>query len=185
MIQIPIFYATSEGQTARIAEQFAVLFRESGFSSAAIDVNSPRAAVFDWTPVKAVLVGASLHVGKHQAAAARFVRSHLHHLNGHPSAFFSVSLSAASKNPAEVEAARRIARDFCVAAGWTPERIVTIGGRLAYSKYGFLTRFMMRRIARKEGGPTDTSRDYEMTDWTVVSALATDIVRQTEAHLAS
>src|SRR5580765_1583476 len=106
MIQIPIFYASSEGQTARIAEQLAVLFRENGFSSAAIDVTSPRAAVFDWTPVKAVLVGASLHIGKHQGAAARFVRSHVQRLNAHPSAFFSVSLSAASKNPAEVETAR-------------------------------------------------------------------------------
>ena len=185
MIQIPIFYASSEGQTARIAEQLAVLFRENGFSSAAIDVTSPRAGVFDWTPVKAVLVGASLHIGKHQGAAARFVRSHVQRLNAHPSAFFSVSLSAASKNPREVETARRIARDFCVAAGWTPDRIVPVAGRLAYSKYGWLTRWMMRRIARKEGGPTDTSRDHELTDWTVVSSLATDIVRQTEAHLAS
>jgi menaquinone-dependent protoporphyrinogen oxidase len=185
MIQIPIFYATSEGQTARIAEQLAVLFRESGFSSAAIDVASPRAETFDWTPVKAVLVGASLHIGRHQKTAARFVRSHLHRLNGRPSAFFSVSLSAASKNPSEVETARRVARDFCVAVGWTPDRIVAIGGRLAYSKYGWLTRWLMRHIARKEGGPTDTSRDYEVTDWTVVSALASDIVRQTEARLAS
>ena len=184
MIQIPIFYASSEGQTARIAEQLAVLFRENGFSSAAIDVASPRAAVFNWTPVKAVLVGASLHIGKHQEAAARFVRSHVQRLNEHPSAFFSVSLSAASKNPAEVEAARRLARDFCAAAGWTPDRIVPVAGRLAYSKYSWLTRWMIRRIARKEGGPTDTSRDYELTDWTVVASLAADIVRQTEAHLA-
>ncbi len=185
MIQIPIFYASSEGQTARIAEQLAVLFRESGFSSAAIDVTSPRAAVFDWTPVKAVLVGASLHIGKHQGAAARFVRSHVQRLNAHPSAFFSVSLSAASRNPSEVEMTRRIARDFCVAVGWTPDRIVPVAGRLAYSQYGWLTRWMMRRISRKEGGPTDTSRDHELTDWTVVSSLAADIVRQTEAHLAS
>lgn len=185
MIQIPIFYATSEGQTARIAERLAVLFRERGFSSTAIDVSSPQAAVFDWTPVKAALVGASLHIGRHQTAASRFVRAHVQRLNAHPSAFFSVSLSAASKNPSEVETARRIARDFCVAAGWTPDRILPIGGRLAYSKYGWLTRWMIRRIARKEGGPTDTSRDYEMTDWSVVESLAAEIVRQTEARLAS
>lgn len=185
MIQIPIFYATTEGQTARIAEQLAVSFRERGFSSDAIDVASPRAETFDWTPVQAVLVGASLHMGKHQAAATRFVHAHVDRLNAHPSAFFSVSLSAASKNPAEVETARRIARDFCVAAGWTPHRIVTMGGRLAYSKYGWFTRWMMRRIARKEGGPIDTSRDHELTDWSAVSALANDIVTQTQAQLAS
>ena len=185
MVQIPVFYASSEGQTARIAEQLAVLFRESGFSSAAIDVTSTRAGALDWSSVKAVLVGASLHIGRHQEAATRFVRAHVPQLNAHPSAFFSVSLSAASKNPAEVETARRIAQDFCVAAGWTPDRILPVGGRLAYSKYGWLTRWMMRRIARKEGGPTDTSHDYELTDWSVVASLASDIVKQTEARLPS
>jgi menaquinone-dependent protoporphyrinogen IX oxidase len=34
---------------------------------------------------------------------------------------------------------------------------------------------LMRRIARKEGGPTDTRRDHELTNWTDVTALATDI----------
>src|SRR4029078_11425986 len=101
-------------------------------------------------PVKAVLVGASLHLGKHQAGAARFVRSHVQRLHAHPSALFSVSVSAASKNPAEVETARRIARDFCVAAGWTPDRIVPVAGRLAYSTYVWADRQEMRRIARKE-----------------------------------
>jgi menaquinone-dependent protoporphyrinogen oxidase len=30
----------------------------------------------------------------------------------------------------------------------------------------------MKRIARKEGGPTDTSRDYEYTDWEAVDRFA-------------
>jgi menaquinone-dependent protoporphyrinogen IX oxidase len=34
---------------------------------------------------------------------------------------------------------------------------------------------LMRRIARKEGRPTDTRRDHELTNWTDVTALATDI----------
>jgi len=185
MIQIPIFYATTEGQTARIAEQLAVLFREAGYASAAIDVDSPRIETFDWAPVKAVIVGASLHLGRHQASAASFVRAHLHRFLGRPSAFFSVSLSAASVNSAEVREAQRIAREFCANAGWNPDRIVTFAGRLAYSKYGWLKRWMMQRIARKEGGPTDTSRDHELTDWTAVSALAAEIMRDADVRLAS
>lgn len=30
----------------------------------------------------------------------------------------------------------------------------------------------MKRIARKEGGDTDTSRDWEYTDWDSVEAFA-------------
>jgi menaquinone-dependent protoporphyrinogen oxidase len=185
MIQIPIFYATTEGQTARIAEQLAVLFREAGYASAAIDVASPRVETFDWAPVKAVIVGASLHLGRHQASAGRFVRDHLHRFAGRPSAFFSVSLSAASANPDEVREAQRIALEFCANAGWKPNRIVPLAGRLAYSKYGWLKRWMMKRIARKEGGPTDTTHDHELTDWTAVSALAGDIVHDADVRLAS
>jgi len=29
----------------------------------------------------------------------------------------------------------------------------------------------MKRIAKKAGGPTDTSRDYEFTDWTKLDRM--------------
>lgn len=39
-------------------------------------------------------------------------------------------------------------------------------GALRYSQYGFIKRHMMKRISRDMGNPdTDTSRDYEYTDW--------------------
>ena len=47
-----------------------------------------------------------------------------------------------------------------------------VAGALVYSRYNWLTRWMMRRIARKEGGDTDTARDYEYTDW---DALRRDV----------
>jgi menaquinone-dependent protoporphyrinogen oxidase len=50
-----------------------------------------------------------------------------------------------------------------------------VGGRLAYREYGFITRWMMRRIAAAEGGPTDTSRNHDLTNWTEVRLLATDV----------
>ena len=33
----------------------------------------------------------------------------------------------------------------------------------------------MRRIAAKEGGDTDTSRDYEYTEWKAVEAVANHV----------
>jgi menaquinone-dependent protoporphyrinogen oxidase len=170
--EIPVFYATSEGQTRRIAEQLAAILHDHGFDSRAIDMAEPDASAIDWTRVRGALVGASLHAGKHQKAADRFVRAHAAELNHVPSAFFSVSLSAASKNQAEVEAAERLARAFPEARGWTPGVIASLAGRLAYREYGFFIRFIMKRIARKEGAPTDTSRDYELTNWDEVEKLA-------------
>ena len=101
-----------------------------------------------------------------------------------PSAFFSVSLSAASKNRNEVEEADRIARAFPAKHGWKPPFILSVAGRLAYREYNFLIRLVMKRIARKEGAPTDTSRDYELTDWDEVDRLAREMAVAIHARVA-
>jgi len=54
---------------------------------------------------------------------------------------------------------------FVKDTGWRPAQAYRIAGRLAYRKYGFFTRFLMKRIAKQSGGSTDTSRDHEYTDW--------------------
>ena len=56
-----------------------------------------------------------------------------------------------------------------------------MAGRLAYTQYGFLTRFIMKWIARRQGGPTDTTRDYEFTNWDNVTRLADTVVRMVAA----
>lgn len=177
-----MFFATSEGQTRRIATRIASVLHDLGLESCAIDVAGRDAAEIDWTHVRGALVGASLHASKHQKTAERFVRAHAADLSGVPSAFFSVSLSAASKDPKEVVAADKLARAFPAACGWSPARIVTVAGRLAYRQYGFFIRWVMKRIAKKEGGPTDTSRDYEMTNWDDVDALAREMARRIHAR---
>lgn len=168
MCEAPVFYATTEGQTARIAERIAKGIQAAGISSGAIDVRSVQAQHVEWTQVRAVVVGASLHAGAHQKEAGRFISAHRDHLNARPSWFFSVSLAAASKDPAEVSEARKLAQGFVDAAKWCPRRVICFAGRLAYTKYGWITLMMMRHIARREGASTDTSRDHEYTDWDAV-----------------
>jgi len=178
---IPVFYATTEGQTRRIAEHLAALFRAKGLTSRAFDVAASDADYVDWPHVRAALVGASLHATRHQRAAEAFVRDHVGDLNAHPSAFFSVSLAAASLSAAERDEAERIAATLPAHAGWHPREIACIGGRLAYTQYGLLTRFIMKRIARRHGAPTDTSRNYEFTNWDDVALLADAVARMVAA----
>ena len=174
---VPVFYVTTEGHTRKIAEQIASTLREQGFDSEARLLS--RETRVDWLDVRAVVIGASIHAGRHQKAAVDFARHEAPHLNARPSAFFSVSLSAGSRNAAEVDAARGLAQDFVRAAGWTPQRIRCFAGKLAYSQYGFLKRQAMRFIAWREGAPTDTRRDYEFTDWTAVRQFALDFAADT------
>ena len=182
--ELPVFFATTEGQTRRIAERLASVLRDRGFESKAIDMAGTDAANVDWTRVRGVMVGASLHRGRHQREADKFVRAHVADLNYLPSAFVSVSLSAASKNRTEVEAAAQLARAFPETRGWKPTCVASVAGRLAYSEYGFFIRLVMRYIARKEGAPTDMSRDYELTNWEEVNKLACDFAARIGARTA-
>ena len=180
MNELPVFFATTDGQTRRIAEVLAAHARFLGVDSHAIDVTSAQAAGISWAGVGAVVLAASVHVGRHQPEAEAFVRRHLVELNARPSTFLSVSLSICSKLPDEVDSARRMASAFPEHLGWKAGRVVCVAGRLAYTQYGLLKRFVMRRIAVKAGGPADTSRDHEMTDWDQLRDVAAELVRVME-----
>ena len=175
MCELPVFYATTEGQTRRIAERLAALLHERGLDSRAIDVRSPDARDVDWLAVRAVAVGASVHGGRHQPAIEAFVRANRDALQARPSAFFSVSMRAASPFLGERQGARQLAQSFVNAAGWQPSHVVALAGRLAYTAYGWLTRWFMCRIAKRGGLATDTSQDHEYTDWAQVARLADDL----------
>jgi menaquinone-dependent protoporphyrinogen oxidase len=176
MSELPVFFATTDGQTRRIAEAFAAHARTLGIDSHAIDVTSAQARRFSWARARGVVLAASVHVGAHQSEADAFVRRNVAELNARPSLFLSVSLSICSKLPHEVDAARAIATTFPARLGWRAGRVVCVAGRLAYTQYGLLKRFAMRRIAAKAGGPTDTSRDHEMTDWNQLRTVASELV---------
>lgn len=181
---VPVFFATTEGQTRRIAERLAQDLRDQGLISSAFEVNSEEAASIDWSSVRGALLGASLHMQRHQRRAYRFVGAHIDELNRLPTAFFSVSLAAASANPDEKAAALRIAEAFPDHQGWKPSMVLSVAGRLAYTKYGFLKKRLMQRIARKEGAPVDASRDYEMTNWEKVDRLAMALAGLVKEHAA-
>jgi menaquinone-dependent protoporphyrinogen oxidase len=179
METVPVFYATTDGQTRRIAEQIASTLREQGLVSEARDVSDAVPTV-DWVNVAGVVLGAPIYAGRHLKAALDFATSEAGHLSVRPSAFFSVSLSAGSRNPAEVDAAHALAKGLVSAAGWQPLRLACFAGKLAYTRYGFVKRQIMRFIAWREGAPTDAGRDYEFTDWAAVRRFALDIAEDVQ-----
>ena len=101
----------------------------------------------------------------------RFVTRYRSELQRVGASFLSLTLSeAGAEDPAKPRAPREQSRVdvqrmidvFVAETGWRPERILPVAGALVYSKYNVLIRFVMKRIARKAGAPTDTTR-YEFT----------------------
>jgi menaquinone-dependent protoporphyrinogen oxidase len=172
MARILILAASVDGQTARIAERVCAVLVRSGHEVATI---APDAAAFEREIGKcgAVIVGAAIRYGRHVRDAESLVRRHVAAVSARPNAFFSVSLSAGGPGARPATASRYV-EAFCQRSGWQPRQTAIFGGALRYTKYNALIRIMMRIIVGVAGGDTDTSRDYEYTDWDAVERFAAD-----------
>ncbi len=178
MSRILFVFGTTDGHTATVVATAAEALRTDGESVDVVEVRSsgpgPRPEEYD-----AVLVAASVHAGGYQRAVFRWVREHAAALNGMPTAFFTVCLAVLEDNPRSQKDLAGIVQRFVVKTGWRPNRRKYIAGALLYTKYGWVKRFIMKRIATKTGGGTDTSRDYVYTDWddlrAAVRAFAADL----------
>jgi menaquinone-dependent protoporphyrinogen oxidase len=64
--------------------------------------------------------------------------------------------------------------------GWHPAQVALFAGALPYTRYGFLKRHLMKKIAGDKPGSlgTDTSRDYVYTDWNEVSRFTEDFLER-------
>jgi menaquinone-dependent protoporphyrinogen oxidase len=174
MTKILIGYGTTEGQTARIADHLAEAIRSHGFEAVAVDLKKSNDLRLD--DYDAMIVGGSIHMGKHQEEVVDFVRTNRAVLERLPSALFSVSL-AAHGDTANAEA---YITNFEQQTGWHPTKVGLFSGALLYRQYGFLKRWMMKRIVRDKPGEvsTDTSRDHVYTDWDQVTRFAEDFVER-------
>jgi menaquinone-dependent protoporphyrinogen oxidase len=169
MTRILILFGTTDGQTAKVAR---FIGDELGALGANVDVFDAATANPDPRVYDGVVVAASVHGGKYQRAVVRWVRTHAVTLCGLPSAFVSVCLAVLQTDVAVIRELDAIVHRFEAATGWEPERVKLVPGALLYTRYGWLKRLIMRRISRKAGGDTDTSRDHEYTDWKDLRSFA-------------
>ena len=172
MSKVLIVYATTDGHTRKIAQAVSDYVAEFGHAPYVVDAaTAPRLARADaWD---AVIALAPVRVGKHVKSMAAFARANVERLTHLPTAFFSVSLSAAGRDTA---AARACADAFVRDTGWRPGMVRLVAGALLYTRYNWFVKRMMRRISRAHGGDTDITRDFEYTDWQQLRADVEEFV---------
>jgi len=177
--RILILYGTTEGQTRKIAGALAATLRSA---DADVDVRAGHDPINDPRPEEydAVIVAASVHAGGYQRGVRRWVAAHATELASKPTAFVSVCLGVLEHNPKTDKDLAAIMTKFFVTTGWRPSITKVVAGALPYTKYNWLKRLVMRRIAAKVSRDTDTRRDYEYTDWNDVRAFAREFLRMFE-----
>ena len=178
-----VLYATREGHSRKIAEHLAAAARTRSLSVDTLDTAHVPAGFSLGSYFAAILI-ASVHSGKHEKEMIDFVKKHKTELELSPTVFLSVSLSEAGAEDAVAPGDRRVqaAADvqrmidkFLIETGWHPTRIQAVAGALLYTKYNRLLRFVMKLIAARAGGSTDTSRDHEYTDWAALDRLIDEV----------
>ncbi|CAN5213526.1 N/A [soil metagenome] len=189
-MRVLIVYGSIFGQTRKVAEFIAERLRAG---SATVEVaeaaEAPAPAGFD-----GVIVASSVRMAAYRPSVVRYVQTHRAVLGGRSAALVSVSMAAANlDHPATArrEAARkeldRTLVSFGQKTGWSPVNVCHVAGALPYTRYDFITRWIMKRIAAGQGHDTDTSRDFEYTDWADVASFAdafANAARPTVAHAA-
>jgi menaquinone-dependent protoporphyrinogen oxidase len=174
-MQILVVYGSNEGQTEKITRFVAEHLERQGHQVVTANT-SETPALPDPRRFEAVLVAASVHLGRYQAPVVRFVREQRAAISARTNAFLSVSLAAAGHAADDVAGLEKCIAAFVQASGWTPQRVHHVAGALRYTAYSLPIRYVMKYIAWRKGGPTDTHRDYELTDWADVARFADTFV---------
>ena len=164
MLRFLVVFSSSEGQTEKVAHHVARQLENRGHVARLInaqDTSDPTAiGQFD-----AAVIAGSLHMGSHGPALAAFVSERAKALNGVPSAFLSVSLSAASEDHDDIQGAVDAVRTFERETGWTPSRTQLVAGAVHQRQYGLLKRLLMGTVLRGKAAELDPSGETEFTNW--------------------
>jgi menaquinone-dependent protoporphyrinogen oxidase len=160
---ILVTYATTEGQTRKIARRAAAHLSSQGRSVELMSVT--EATDLNLAGYDGAILLASVHAGHYQTPFVDFVTAQRDALARLPTAFLSVSLSAASHEPEDREGIAQVVRSFLSKTGWTPGTVEHVAGAFRFQQYDFLKSWAMRWIAAKRDPEADPSGDTEYTDW--------------------
>jgi len=179
--RVAVIICTKYGQTTKVAAFVRDRFLAHGHKTALYNIEAgelPMLADYDL-----VVVGGPVYIGKFSEQLIAWVKENKGELHNKICAFSSISLNAADKRPAARKADDELLRLFIRESGLKPQFVASIAGALHYRRYGFLKRWLLRRISAAAGGPTDTSRDHELTDWSQVASFADALINSDHCSL--
>ncbi|OHV79741.1 flavodoxin domain-containing protein [Ensifer sp. LCM 4579] len=161
-MKILIVYGTTEGQTRKIAIWTETRLRERGHQVEILD-SAALEPDLKLDGFQAIIIAASVHQKHHQDAVVNFAFAHHDLLNAKPSAFISVSLSAALED-GRAEAQEYVDSFFSV-TGWQPRATLLLEGALRYTEYDYFQEQVVKFIVMKRNDPAISERDHDFTNW--------------------
>jgi menaquinone-dependent protoporphyrinogen oxidase len=162
-MRLLIAYATTDGQTRKIARFAADRLADQGHAVELLNVEDAEG--LDLSRFDAAILAGSLHAGGYQKALRRYVTGARTALAAMPTLFLAVSLSAAGNDPDDWKGLTLCLEEFAEDTGWVPGRLEHVAGAFKFSEYDFFRAWAMRRIAEHKGEAVEPGKDKEYTDW--------------------
>ena len=168
MAKILILYSSTLGHTQNIGARLQQVIEQSGHQVTLLSIDDE--AQLDLHAFDKIVIGASIHYGKHNPKITDFINRNQSLLDSKPNAFFSVSI-VARKPEKNQPVTNCYLRKFLKQIAWHPRELAVFAGKLEYPKYSFFDRSMIRLIMLITKGPTDPKTVIEYTDWQQVEAF--------------
>ena len=169
-----IIYSTTDGHTKKICNYISKKL-EQNFRSKIISLD--KSENIDLTKYDLIIVGASIRYGKHKPELYSFIHRNLAQLNSIDSAFFSVNAVARKDNKSSTDTNPYMLK-FLKSIDWEPKSLEVFAGKIDYSKYKVLDKFMIRFIMWLTNGPTNISNVHEFTDWNRVELFCEALINK-------
>ena len=169
-----IIYSTTDGHTKKICNYISEKL-EQKFRSKVISLN--KSENIDLTKYDLTIVGASIRYGKHKSELYSFIHRNLAQLNSIDSAFFSVNAVARKDNKCSADTNPYMLK-FLKNTNWKPKNLAVFAGKIDYSKYKIVDKFMIRFIMWLTDGPTNISNVHEFTDWNRVELFCKELINK-------
>lgn len=180
MLRFMVAFHSEEGQTEKVAHHVARQIENHGQVARLISTDDIE-DISEVGGFDAAIVAGALHMGAYGFALKEFVFKHADDLNKVPSAFLTVSLSAASDDPLDLVGTERHALEFQQETNWTPEHREYVAGAVRDRQTGPLKRLMIHTIMWMKGVKLDPSGTTEFTDWPALDRFVKGFVAEVVA----
>lgn len=168
MAKILLIYSTTDGQTRKICEKLQQVIEQQAHEATVVSIKD--APSFDVAAFDKVIIGASIHYGKHSPLIVNFIEKNRQLLDSKPNAFFSVNVVARKPEKSNPEDNPYLQK-FLRRISWKPKELAVFAGKIDYPSYRFFDRLMIRLIMRMTNGPTAPKAIVEFTDWERVASF--------------
>lgn len=172
-MRVLVAFATTEGQTRKIAQAIVSKVRDLGHEAEVFDTSG---LLGDLHPEQfdKIIVAASVHEQRHQESVEVFVAANRKTLQTKPTMFVSVSLAAAFEGG--MADAQGYADSFFDDLNWRPSQSLLVAGAVRHGAYGYYKENILEHVVLKNRGLEDPESDHEFTDWAFLDRAVEEFI---------